>query len=439
MTLAWSAAAGAHGYDVQVSRDKDFGTLVHEARTDVPEATIAKPVPGLYYVRVRSVDADGTPSPFTEPQTFRREPPPPRLSGEVSSAALVFRWPSGLSGWRYDLQVAQDGSFASVLDTVRTAETTATIARAAPGLYHARVRVVDVDGFEGPFSVPIQIRREPPPPELGGQFTDSALVLRWPAGMPGSRYDVQVTKDEHFAKAVETLRTSDSKVTIPWSASGLYHARARTVDMDGFEGPFSAPLTLRRAPLPPDLTGAASDGGFVLRWPEGQRGWQYVVQVTKNERFAPLLDSVRTAATTVAIKAAPGLYRARIRAVDVDGFEGPFGMPVTLLRGPSPPDLEWLEMLARELTVSWGLGSRKDTYRVQLARDETFSEVLWDATSTGREARTQLPAPGRYFLRIRATTAGGIDGPFGPPQAFSVPNSPLIFWTRVDLRKARRP
>ncbi len=352
VTLAWSTAAGAARYDIQISRDPDFGTILYEARRDVPDATIAKPVPGLYYVRVRSVDAEGTPSPFTEAQTFRRAPPPPAASGDVVGGALVVQWPPGTEGWRYDVQVARDESFASLLATVRTAANAVTIPRSDAGLFHLRVRTVDTDGFEGPFGTPILLRRDPSPPALSGRFADDTLMLQWPAAAPGWRYDIDVARDE---------------------------------------------------------------------------------------RFEPLIASLRTSAPAAELRMPPGRYLARIRALDADGHAGPYGTAIEVRRAPAPPALEWAEMLAYKLTIAWSGGAAGCSYRMQLARDAGFNDIVLDETVTGPAAQLPLPPAGPYFVRVSAITADGLEGSFSAARRFSVPRSPLIFWTHVELRKAKRP
>lgn len=352
VTLAWSAAAGAAHYDIQVSRAPDFATLVHEARGDTPVATIPKPEPGLYYVRVRAIDADGTPGPFTDAQTFRCAPPPPAVTGEATPDALVVRWRTGTSGWRYDVQVARDEAFATLLDTRRTADGFVDIPRSEPGVFRVRVRTVDVDGFEGPFGPVLLLRRPPAPPALSGEFVDGALVLRWPVDVPGLRYEIQVAKNEDFAQIVESARTS-------------------------------AP------PIP-------------LRVP-------------------------------------PGRYHVRIRSFDAEGLEGPFGPPVAI-RAPLPaPLLQWAEMRGGRLTIGWAPGAAQQRHRIQLARDTAFTDIVWDARADGSQAGTTLPPRGRYFARVAAIDADGMPGAFSPPRTFTVPRSPILFWARIDLREAKRP
>jgi hypothetical protein len=72
--LAWYAAPGAGGYQVEVARDPDFATVL--SRGDVGSSTYTTPAlePGEYVWRVRAVDSFYVPSAFSAPLHFTVEP-----------------------------------------------------------------------------------------------------------------------------------------------------------------------------------------------------------------------------------------------------------------------------------------------------------------------------------------------------------------------------
>jgi hypothetical protein len=152
----------------------------------------------------------------------------------------------------------------------------------------------------------------------------------------------------------------------------------------------------------------------------------YRVQVGDVAGFeVPLLD-LRADGTRVRLgDLADGHYVLRVRGIDANNLEGrdaEFAFVVDarpeppLLTAPAPgagvatgqPELQW--------------GARDDIarYRVQLARDENFRELLMDTADV--TATTAMPPsaldPGNYHWRIAAIDAVEGQGPFSDPQAF---------------------
>ncbi|HSW07210.1 FecR domain-containing protein [Aquabacterium sp.] len=64
VVLRWAAGEAGQTYALQVARDAAFTDLVQEQASAQPEATLALPPPGRYYLRVRAVDADGQAGPW---------------------------------------------------------------------------------------------------------------------------------------------------------------------------------------------------------------------------------------------------------------------------------------------------------------------------------------------------------------------------------------
>ncbi len=67
LVLRWPAgdpSLGALRYELQLARDREFREVVHGVQTAEPEAVLPRPDAGLYYARVRAVDAQGTTGPY---------------------------------------------------------------------------------------------------------------------------------------------------------------------------------------------------------------------------------------------------------------------------------------------------------------------------------------------------------------------------------------
>ncbi|MBI4754865.1 MAG: FecR domain-containing protein [Betaproteobacteria bacterium] len=75
MALQWSGEPG-QSFDLQLARDSGFGDVVASMHTTEPHATLARPDPGSYYLRIRAIDADGFTAPFSPPQRIEVPRPP---------------------------------------------------------------------------------------------------------------------------------------------------------------------------------------------------------------------------------------------------------------------------------------------------------------------------------------------------------------------------
>jgi hypothetical protein len=71
LRIRWPGQGNGVSYHFQMSKDQAFKNMVVEKRLAEPQINLEKPrYPGTYYVRVRSIDAQGYAGSFSEPQSF---------------------------------------------------------------------------------------------------------------------------------------------------------------------------------------------------------------------------------------------------------------------------------------------------------------------------------------------------------------------------------
>ncbi len=161
-TLRWSKPEGADGYQVQLADSERFERplILDTRQTETSLTPTQVSPPGWYYWRVATRTATGGQGPFSDPQRFQLQPAARADAPIVTQDSVVFRW-SGAPGQRYQFQLAGDPEFTEPLINIRVTEPQATLAYPPSGIYYLRIKAIEADGREGPYS-PIQQVNLPP-------------------------------------------------------------------------------------------------------------------------------------------------------------------------------------------------------------------------------------------------------------------------------------
>lgn len=162
--LRWTDSADAAAYRLEIARDPDFAELV--ARHDDLSSTLFETdqtlAPGVYYWRVSSLAADGELGPPSAVRFWDLKPIPDAVEAELAAddEQLVATWRSAGPGMRYQVQIARDTQFRDrALDEV--IESPRLAIEQTPGqVRYLRVRVVEGDGYLGPWGA---VQRIDPP------------------------------------------------------------------------------------------------------------------------------------------------------------------------------------------------------------------------------------------------------------------------------------
>jgi hypothetical protein len=251
LALAWRGLPAAAQYRAQVFDAGGAGRLRLDGLFAQPAARWADDLPdGAYELRVRAVAVNGLEGRDARtPFTLKARPEPPLVSAPAADARLGtdtidFAWARHPQAARYRLQVADDAGFAA--PRVDRDDLTATAASLAlpVGTHHWRLASIRADGDQGPWGDAQRVTRVelPPPPVPGPPETSAEGVrLRWAAGKPGTRYQVQVSRSADFAQPLHDEQVDAPTWLLPQPEPGVYRVRVRAIDPEGFAGPFGAP------------------------------------------------------------------------------------------------------------------------------------------------------------------------------------------------------
>ncbi|MFS6766085.1 hypothetical protein WHL33_14410, partial [Staphylococcus aureus] len=83
------------------------------------------------------------------------------------------------------------------------------------------------------------------------------------AGLPGQRYQVQMARDPGLAHPTLDKTLAEPSLEIPKPAHGTWYLRVRTLDTDGYAGPWS-PVQKIKLPCIACRIAAAGGGAAVL-------------------------------------------------------------------------------------------------------------------------------------------------------------------------------
>ena len=255
LTLAWSAQAGVRAWRAQVFAADDFERLLLDSRSNSPKAIwgatpeLAELPDGRYTLRVRAIDALGLEGLATDrPFTLKARPEPPFNRAPPANAVvygntLDLAWTRPANASKFRLQVASTLDFAAPqLDRSDIVDTETRITL-PPGVYHYRLASIAKGDDLGPFGDPqtVTMRPIPPTPALQApELSDKELNFRWAAAAGAARYQLQFASDAAFKQLLAEPSTDLPALTLPRPAPGIYYLRVRSVDADGYAGPYGS-------------------------------------------------------------------------------------------------------------------------------------------------------------------------------------------------------
>jgi hypothetical protein len=229
-------------------------------------------------------------------------------------------------------------------------------------------------------------------------------------------------------------------------ADGDYRLAIRAIDGNGIEGLDAVrPFTVRARPEPPVLVDPPSGAALTaerpaFRWAVDPAATEYRLQVSARSDFGfPVVDTVvSTGAFTPSQPLPPGQYHWRVAtrgAVGGTTREGPFSDNQTFRRLVPGPAIEAPATTDSRLSLRWRAAPDARGYQYQLASDAGFERLVADTQVDTAVAELPRPAPGRYWLRVRAIDGDGQPGPYGTAQSFELtaPEPPPARWPWLVL------
>jgi hypothetical protein len=323
--FTWNPIAGRQSYYVIVAKDPSFSNIVDYAFTHLPAysprnllrpTTYADETTLFYWAVLPATNlngsgAGGNPLAAAASNFQKRSTPPSQLSpddGALMTEQPVFRWTSVEGARRYRFQVAQEPTFAALLEDVTTASTSYTPFTTHPAdtTLYWRVRADDENLIGLTWSPVRQFQRRLPTPvpasdnATSGDFTPTWM---WSHVEGASGYTFSMDGPDGTHKEWPNLRLrAGAFVYLFGPGIWRWRVRAEFPKASGYAtGPWSGFTNFTRTlSEPANVRTSLSGNHLLLSW-----GWKlgaknFRVQVSPRQDFNTLIEDVTTDNTNYA-------------------------------------------------------------------------------------------------------------------------------------------
>lgn len=246
--VEWRALEQARRYRVQVSDTAAFDTLLADLETTDALAKLPLLQDGVYFLRVRAIDAQGLEGYDATARFVAETLPEPPFAITPKAGSLVrevqpeFRWADVADAAGYRFELADNPGFERPLPLRQEKGTHLRAPQElAPGRYYWRIASDAGNGRQGPYSDPIAFTLQPLPEagEIEDETGDArSVTFHWRAGEPGQRYRFQLSRSSDFKNTRVDQVVDQARITLPKLRPGTWYLRAQAIGSDGYEAPF---------------------------------------------------------------------------------------------------------------------------------------------------------------------------------------------------------
>jgi len=295
-----------------------------------------------------------------------------------------------------------------------------------------------VDAGEGTITregrTPQPPRRLLPPPELlpGRERIERIpLVIELEPVDGAVAYRWQVAPTPQFNVLLLDRLSSDPRARLGDVPDGTYALRARGVDEDGIEGrDLERTIVVDARPLPPFLIAPPQDGRNrtqppEFRWAEveGASGYRFRLEPGLTRGFELELPAVGR--LTLPTELPLGTHRWRVATIAEDGEVGPYSDLQTFEQLEPTPVLDEAGLEDDdEIAVRWSDAGPDYRYRVQIARDRAFDDLILDETVDANRIAFDARSGSAVYVRVAVVEPDGHVGAFGAVNQVDLPPNP---------------
>ncbi|AJG21843.1 putative peptidoglycan binding protein [Cupriavidus basilensis] len=259
----------------------------------------------------------------------------------------------------------------------------------------------------------------------------SHATVRWGPVARAASYRVVVSRDAAQTELLSSQAVEGTQAALQDLPEGELYVGVSALDARHLGGAGAVmPFVVRLNPpapftLAPERDGAAYGETPMFTWAEVANAAQYEFEVAANADFTQGLLQARGTVPSASQALAPGRWWWRVRSVDAGGQPGPWSEPVGFALEPSPPQPRLEDDGGDALRLAWPAASgasangAAQAYRVQMASDAPFTQIVADVSTETNAARLPRPGSGTYFVRVARQDPGRAPH-FSAPQRIEV-------------------
>ena len=430
---SWSAVEGAESYTIQLSVDDAFdessiveGYPTTSNRTQFQVSGLEADKVYFYRVRVNSTNSRGSYSNIVTAKLLPLTPPQVITPTDVTPLSFLARWQSVPEAEGYLLYVSTNANFTEHLtkyDGKLVSDTTALV----EGLqieqdYFYRVRTVRGQSTSQPSALMrVSTSRLSKPTILNAtEINFTSITVNWEAVEGATSYKVFVGTDR-FAITDLLPEYSPRMVTdalslaiVGLNANTTYYFRVQAVNNQS-ESENSDIGSASTVSLEPPVAYAGTNiqiDGFQANWDSVANASSYVLDISRNANFTDYLNGYRAKEVVDTFEIVTGLlrntnYYYRVRSKGFGAVsENSAVITVQTTFFASPKALEAIELQPTSFRAVWQPVEAADSYRIDVASDANFDNILATysnlATTDTTQLVTGLTENKRYFYRVRA-------------------------------------
>ena len=237
----------------------------------------------------------------------------------------------------------------------------------------------------------------------------SRATVSWSPVAKAAGYRVVVSRDAAQTELLSSQTVSAEQAALEDLPEGELYLGVSALDATHLGGAgVVLPFAVRLNPPPPftlepERNGTAYGETVTFGWAEVASAAQYEFEVAADADFRQGAMQARSAAPSASQALAPGRWWWRVRSLDAGGQPGPWSEPGAFALEPSPPQPRLEDDGGDTLRIAWpaaGAAGAAQAYRLQMASDETFTQIVADVRTETNEGRLPRPGSGTYFVRV---------------------------------------
>ncbi len=268
----------------------------------------------------------------------------------------------------------------------------------------------------GVLARPVALLPAPALAPLPSPLLASSATVTWTPVASAAAYRVVVSRDAAQTELLSSQTVGGAEAALQDLPEGTLYLGVSALDARRLGGAGTvAPLVVRLNPaapftLAPERGGTAYGEEAALRWAEVTGVAQYEYEVAADADFRQGVVRARADTPSASLPLAPGRWWWRVRSLDAAGQPGPWSEPVAFTQEPSPPQPSFDDDGGDTLHIAWpgAAAGAAQAYRLQMAADAAFTQIVADVRSDTNDARLPRPASGTYFVRVgRESAAAG--------------------------------